>query len=124
MAGSRRTIVLVGATSGLGRAAADQLARDGHDLILIGRDSQRVEKLPREGHRAALFGRGTIDIDFDDLNSERAYDPFVAYSRSKLANLLFSYELQRRQPTLSVWPYIRAWCALISAATSLGRRSP
>jgi NAD(P)-dependent dehydrogenase (short-subunit alcohol dehydrogenase family) len=35
-------------------------------------------------------------IDFDDLTSERRYGRSAAYGRSKLANLLFSYELQRR----------------------------
>jgi NAD(P)-dependent dehydrogenase (short-subunit alcohol dehydrogenase family) len=35
-------------------------------------------------------------IDFDDLHADRAYDPVAAYGGSKLANLLFSYELQRR----------------------------
>jgi NAD(P)-dependent dehydrogenase (short-subunit alcohol dehydrogenase family) len=35
-------------------------------------------------------------IDFDDLQSERHYDPEQAYSQSKLANLLFTYELDRR----------------------------
>jgi NAD(P)-dependent dehydrogenase (short-subunit alcohol dehydrogenase family) len=35
-------------------------------------------------------------IDFDDLQSERAYKKWAAYSQSKLANLLFAYELQRR----------------------------
>ena len=35
-------------------------------------------------------------IDFDDLQSERAYDRERAYSQSKLANLLFTYELDRR----------------------------
>jgi hypothetical protein len=35
-------------------------------------------------------------IDFDDLNSERSYSKWGAYGRSKLANLLFAYELQRR----------------------------
>ncbi|MFM8322325.1 MAG: SDR family NAD(P)-dependent oxidoreductase, partial [Chloroflexota bacterium] len=35
-------------------------------------------------------------IDFADLMGERAYDPWRAYSQSKLANLLFAYELQRR----------------------------
>jgi len=36
------------------------------------------------------------DMDFDDLQSERHYDPEQAYSQSKLANLLFTYELDRR----------------------------
>jgi NAD(P)-dependent dehydrogenase (short-subunit alcohol dehydrogenase family) len=35
-------------------------------------------------------------IDFDDLQWQKRYDPWGAYSRSKLANLLFAFELQRR----------------------------
>jgi NAD(P)-dependent dehydrogenase (short-subunit alcohol dehydrogenase family) len=35
-------------------------------------------------------------IDFDDLRYTRAYTPAAAYARSKLANLLFSFELNRR----------------------------
>jgi NAD(P)-dependent dehydrogenase (short-subunit alcohol dehydrogenase family) len=41
---------------------------------------------------AHLFGT----INFDDLNAERKYDRNRAYAQSKLANLLFTYELQRR----------------------------
>jgi retinol dehydrogenase 12 len=189
MTGPARTVALIGATSGIGRAAADQFARDGHNLILVGRDPKRVQRLAErlpaavvigadvstiagishaaaqignvadhldtlvnnagvmiptrqatsegvelnfavhhlapysmtskllpllmrgagrivnvnsEGHRAPLFGGGSVRIDFDDLGSDHGYDPFLAYSRTKLANLLFSYELQRRHPELSV----------------------
>jgi len=35
-------------------------------------------------------------IDFDDLQAERSYSPTRAYAQSKLANLLFARELQRR----------------------------
>jgi NAD(P)-dependent dehydrogenase (short-subunit alcohol dehydrogenase family) len=35
-------------------------------------------------------------MDFGDLASERSYDPWQAYARSKLANLLFMRELGRR----------------------------
>ncbi|MFW6638735.1 oxidoreductase [Nocardiopsis algeriensis] len=35
-------------------------------------------------------------IDFDDIGMEKGYTPFKAYARSKLANLLFTLELQRR----------------------------
>ncbi|KAJ1520763.1 hypothetical protein ONE63_003858 [Megalurothrips usitatus] len=41
---------------------------------------------------AAAAGR----INFDDLNSERSYQPFKAYQQSKLANVLFTKELARR----------------------------
>jgi NAD(P)-dependent dehydrogenase (short-subunit alcohol dehydrogenase family) len=35
-------------------------------------------------------------IDFDDLQGERAYSGARAYNQSKLANVLFTYELARR----------------------------
>ena len=35
-------------------------------------------------------------IDFDDLQSERGYQAFRVYSQTKLANLLFAFELGRR----------------------------
>ena len=41
---------------------------------------------------AHMFGK----INFDDLQSERSYSKWGAYGQSKLANLLFAYELQRR----------------------------
>jgi NAD(P)-dependent dehydrogenase (short-subunit alcohol dehydrogenase family) len=41
---------------------------------------------------AASDGR----INFEDLQSEQDYRPMAAYGQSKLANLLFSFELQRR----------------------------
>jgi NAD(P)-dependent dehydrogenase (short-subunit alcohol dehydrogenase family) len=36
------------------------------------------------------------EMDFSDLNWERSYGKWKAYGRSKLSNLLFAYELQRR----------------------------
>ncbi|MGU3501319.1 SDR family NAD(P)-dependent oxidoreductase [Mycobacterium sp. C31M] len=38
-------------------------------------------------------------IHFDDLQWERSYSRLGAYAQSKLANLLFTYELQRRLAT-------------------------
>ncbi len=35
-------------------------------------------------------------LDFDDLQSRQRYQPPTAYSRAKLANVLFTYELSRR----------------------------
>jgi NAD(P)-dependent dehydrogenase (short-subunit alcohol dehydrogenase family) len=35
-------------------------------------------------------------IDFDDLQAQRSYQPKSVYARSKLANILFTYELSRR----------------------------
>jgi NAD(P)-dependent dehydrogenase (short-subunit alcohol dehydrogenase family) len=182
------TVVLIGATSGLGRQAAAQLAAGGHRLFLVGRDPARAaalsDKLPEatviaadvsvrsgldvvakriaaateridvlvnnagvmtptrqlteegielnlavhhlapwsatalllplmppgarvvnvnsEGHRSPMRG-GVVRIDPARLeDGPTEFDPFLTYSRTKLANLLFSYELQRRRPDLAV----------------------
>lgn len=50
----------------------------------------RIVTVSSVGHR---FSRG---IRFDDLQWERSYNRLQAYGQSKLANLLFTYELQRR----------------------------
>ena len=41
---------------------------------------------------AEMIGR----INFDDLNARKSYNRWSAYGQSKIANLLFTYELQRR----------------------------
>lgn len=37
-----------------------------------------------------------VTIDFDDLQGEQKYDRWLAYKRSKLANIMFTYEMARR----------------------------
>ena len=43
---------------------------------------------------STLHRRGTMN--FDDLQGERKYSPWGVYGQSKLANLMFCFELQRR----------------------------
>jgi len=50
----------------------------------------RVVTVSSIGHRIRAA------IHFDDLNWERSYSRVGAYGQSKLANLMFTYELQRR----------------------------
>ncbi len=45
-------VLLTGATRGIGRAAAIELARDGVEVALVGRDPERVEELAREARAA------------------------------------------------------------------------
>lgn len=73
----------------------------GHLLPLLRAGSGRVVNVNSEGHRTTMNGRG-VSLDFRDLQSEGSYDPWLAYSRSKLANLLFADELHRRHPDLGV----------------------
>ena len=58
-------------------------------LLLQGK-SPRVTTVSSGAHH-------TGKVDFDDLQWEkRRYQPWLSYSASKLANLLFAFELQRR----------------------------
>ncbi|WP_216589687.1 SDR family NAD(P)-dependent oxidoreductase [Streptomyces brasiliscabiei] len=53
--------------------------------------------LPVPGSRVVtISSKMAGSVNFDDLQSERSYDRNAAYGQSKLANLLFAYELQRR----------------------------
>ncbi|MFK4086539.1 SDR family NAD(P)-dependent oxidoreductase [Kribbella sp. NPDC020789] len=198
------TIVVVGATSGIGRRVAEGLAAGGHRLYLVGRDPDRVQALRKrlptatviaadvattagveqvaahvasagqidvlvnnagvmtptrqesadgvelnlavhhlapwstvallaplipaggrvvnvnsEGHRSPMRG-GFVRIDPDRLaDGPEAFDPFLTYSRSKLANLLFTYELQRRRPD---WNVVAVHPGVVR--TDLGRQFP
>jgi NAD(P)-dependent dehydrogenase (short-subunit alcohol dehydrogenase family) len=56
---------------------------------LVARPRSRVVTVSSGAHR---FGR----INFDDLMGQRRYRAWEAYGQSKLANLLFTAELQRR----------------------------
>jgi NAD(P)-dependent dehydrogenase (short-subunit alcohol dehydrogenase family) len=64
--------------------------------------------------------RGTIR--FDDLMGERSYDRWDAYAQSKLANLLFAYELQRRLADAGVTDVRSIGCHPGWAATNLQYR--
>jgi NAD(P)-dependent dehydrogenase (short-subunit alcohol dehydrogenase family) len=72
-------------TNHLGHFALTGLLLD----IIIRTHKARVITVSSGGER---FGK----IDFDNLNAEKGYDGGGAYGQSKLANLLFTYELQRR----------------------------
>jgi NAD(P)-dependent dehydrogenase (short-subunit alcohol dehydrogenase family) len=73
-------------TNHLGHFALTGLVLD-HLLPVRG---SRVVTVSSLGHRLRA------SIHFDDLQWERRYDRVGAYGQSKLANLLFTYELQRR----------------------------
>ncbi len=57
--------------------------------LIAGTPGARVVSVSSFMHRT---GR----INFDDLQAKQSYGRWSAYSQSKLANLLFTYELQRR----------------------------
>jgi NAD(P)-dependent dehydrogenase (short-subunit alcohol dehydrogenase family) len=73
-------------TNHLGHFALTNLLLD----RVLAAPGSRIVTVSSQGHR---FVRG---IRFDDLQWERSYSRVGAYGQAKLANLLFTYELQRR----------------------------
>ena len=64
-----RTVVITGATSGLGRAAATELTRAGARVVLAVRNVQRGEEVA-----SGLHGRGEVRrLDLTDLSTVRAF---------------------------------------------------
>jgi NAD(P)-dependent dehydrogenase (short-subunit alcohol dehydrogenase family) len=84
--------------------------------LLRGTPGARVVNVSSGAHRAGK-------IHFDDLHWERGYRKWFAYGQSKLANLLFTYELQRRLAAAKV-PVISVACHPGYAATNLQTAGP
>jgi NAD(P)-dependent dehydrogenase (short-subunit alcohol dehydrogenase family) len=74
-------------TNHLGHFALTNLLLD----RVVAAPGSRVVTVSSVGHRFARNG-----IRFEDLQWERDYSRVGAYGQSKLANLMFTYELQRR----------------------------
>jgi NAD(P)-dependent dehydrogenase (short-subunit alcohol dehydrogenase family) len=163
-------VLVTGSTDGLGRALARELVRRGHDVVVHGRDAERVEAVGREagaaGSHVADFARlddvrglareargvdvlvnnagiisrerrlsedgieltcqvnhlagflltllmlppRTVNVasigqrapDLDDLMLAHGYEGYRAYAQSKLAQIMFTFELAERRPDLLV----------------------
>lgn len=111
-------------------ATSERRTADGFELQIgtnhLGHFALTNLLLPRITDRVVVVSSGLHRngrIDLDDLNGEhRRYRPWAAYSQSKLANLLFVLELERR--LTAAGSAVRAVAAHPGyAATDLQRRT-
>jgi NAD(P)-dependent dehydrogenase (short-subunit alcohol dehydrogenase family) len=103
MAFPKRRATIDGFETQFGTNHLGHFALTGHLLPLL-----RAAKHPRIVTVSSGLHH-TGKINFDDLQSEKRYTPNGAYAQSKLANLLFTLELQRRSDA-------RGWGLLADAA--------
>ena len=67
-----KTVVITGATAGIGEATAVGIARQGADLALVGRDKARMEKVAAQCRQAGAGHVATYFADFGSLTQVRA----------------------------------------------------
>ena len=83
----------------------------------------RVITVSSRLHNPAYAGGPRVDFDYANLKGEKYYHPQVFYRNSKLANLWFTYELQRRLTGTGVTS--NAVCpGFVPAAIGNRRKSP
>ncbi|MBE7701646.1 SDR family NAD(P)-dependent oxidoreductase [Oerskovia sp. Sa1BUA8] len=63
---ARRTIVITGASDGIGAAAARRLSEDGHEVVVVGRSPEKTAAVARE------LGADFLVADFARLSDVRA----------------------------------------------------
>ncbi|WP_420384073.1 SDR family oxidoreductase [Novosphingobium sp.] len=89
MALPKRMLTPDGFEMQVGTNYLSHFALTGRLLPLLRAGQARVVQLSSIAHR-----RGTIRLD--NLNAERGYKPFQVYAQTKLAMLMFAFELDRR----------------------------
>ncbi|MEU7780081.1 SDR family NAD(P)-dependent oxidoreductase [Micromonospora parva] len=99
-------------TNHLGHFALTGLLLD----LLLPVPGSRVVTVSSVGHRIRAA------IHFDDLQWQRSYSRVAAYGQSKLANLMFTYELQRRLAALGTTVAVAAHPGVSN--TELVRNAP
>jgi uncharacterized protein len=70
--------VVTGATAGLGAAFAEHLAAEGHDLILVARDAERLDASARTLSAAYRVGVESLPADLSDLQGLQVVEQRLA----------------------------------------------
>ena len=89
----RKTIIITGASDGIGKAAAEQLVKMGHNVIIVGRSKAKTEKVAKE------LGLLYHTVDYSSLKDVvRLADELKRYDRiDVLCNNAGGVQAERRE---------------------------
>jgi short-subunit dehydrogenase len=83
----RSGAMVVGASAGVGRALADELARTGHDLVLVARDDRDLDALAAD--LSMRHGVKVTPFACDLANDDTAFDEVISVCRGALEELVY-----------------------------------
>jgi len=102
---SRPVALITGASSGIGAAYAERLARDGYDLILVARRRNRLEALAEQLRRETGAGAEPLVADLVDANGLSQLEARVARDE-RLALLVNNAGFGGYRPFVEVEPKV------------------
>jgi uncharacterized protein len=117
------TALITGATAGIGHAFARRLAKDGHDLVLVARDEQRLETTAKDLHTSYGVRVEVLPADLVERDGCRRVEERLA-DASRPVDLLVNnagFTLRRRFVTGDVDEEERLLRVLVRAVLRLTR---
>ena len=83
-----KTVLLTGATAGIGRHCARQLARQGHSLLLVGRNHDKLVAVADQAQVEGAHSVETFECDFASLDAVRQLAHEITAEHSHLDVLI------------------------------------
>lgn len=105
---NRKTVIITGANSGIGKAAARQIAAQGHRVVLACRNPGRTEQARQEIGGDTLFGQL-------DLSRRKSIHDFTDWAHRELGNVdvvinnAADFDLSRTQRGMTPDGFERIW---------------
>jgi uncharacterized protein len=105
MTSSRPLALVSGASSGIGAAYAERLARDGYDLILVARRRERLEALAERLRREAAADAEPLTADLTDAEALSQVEQRIA-NDERLALLVNNAGFGGYRPFVEIEPRV------------------